>query len=426
VERAALQVKVPGFLRALPIPMATLFVLDGLANVIDFAFYFWMGRSLFPSDFASLQTLNAVILVYVTASGVFQPVISRFVAEARGRGEEALVPGIFQTFLGPALGVGLGLGILILVLSGGLARLFNLPVWSIQLSAALILLSTLRPVAAGVLQGRENFARFGFTRLVQASARILLGVVLVRAGLGLVGAVIALPFGWLVSVLCAFLLLGRGTWRTDSPRAQDLLRKGWVLSAFALLAYFAFMSLTSLDLVWVNRNFGGQMAGAYSVLVLMRRIIALLPGVAVLVMYPRVAKALAEGRSPARLLAQTAVIIVATGGALTLIYFVFGNQLITLIFGAGYHSGAPLIGWMGLAMLGVSLAAIWLSYYLAEKPRGFVLLLGAGVGLEWLLLNLLPPSLSAATLAFGATGWLLALGGLLLYLFKSRGRVAYA
>ena len=61
----------------------SLFLLDGLANVIDFTFHFWMGRVLIPSDFAILQTLNSVALVYVTASGVFQPVVSRFVAEAQ-------------------------------------------------------------------------------------------------------------------------------------------------------------------------------------------------------------------------------------------------------------------------------------------------------------------------------------------------------
>lgn len=426
MELAALRVKIPDFLRSLSIPVAALFVLDGLANLIDFAFYFWMGRNLFPSDFAVLQTLNVVILVYVTASGVFQPVISRFVAEARGRGEEALVPGIFRTFLGPAAALGLGLGILIFAFSNGFARLFNVPAWSIQFSAALIFFSTLRPVAAGVLQGRENFIPFGFTRLLQAAARMLLAVVLVRAGLGLVGAVIALPFGWLVSVVCAFLLLGRPTRRGSGPAAPGLLRRGWALSAFALLAYFAFMSLTSLDLIWVNRNLSGHLAGAYSTLVLMRRIIALLPGVAVLVMYPRIARTLAEGRSPDRVLTRTATIILGTGAALSLIYFVFGDQIIALVFGSAYRAAAPLLGWMGLAMLGVSLASIWLSYSLAEKPRGFVLLLAASVGLEWLLLNLLPASLGGATLAFGATGWSLALGGLVLYLVKSRRRVVHA
>ena len=84
---------------------ASLFLLDGLANVIDFAFHFWMGRVLIPADFAVLQTLNSVALVYVTASGVFQPVVSRFVAEARGR---KTIPSLryFKPFCAPPSGSG--------------------------------------------------------------------------------------------------------------------------------------------------------------------------------------------------------------------------------------------------------------------------------------------------------------------------------
>jgi len=398
---------------------ASLFLLDGLANVIDFAFHFWMGRVLIPSDFAILQTLNSVVLVYVTASGVFQPVVSRFVAEARGSGQNDSIAAIFQTFLRAALWLGLVFAILVLLLSNLISQLLNLPIWTIQLSAALIFLSTLRPIAAGVLQGQENFIAFGVTRLALSLGRIILVFFLIQTGLGLRGAVIALPFGWLVSVLCAFLLLERSLWKSLADVQGHFLSEGWKLSFYALLAYISYMSLTSLDLVWVNQNLNGESAGAYASLVLLRRVIALLPGVAVTVMFPRIAKTLAEGRLPDRLLMTTAAIILVAGGVLSLLYFIYGDQLIAIIFGPGYQAASPLLGWMGMAMLGVSLSSIWLNYYLAEKPRNFVILLGIAVILEWLLLNLFPPSMQSAVLAFGGTGWLLTLAGLLLYIFKS-------
>ena len=394
---------------------ATFFLLDGLANAIDFAFHFWMGRVLIPADFAILQTLNSIMLVYTTASGVFQPVVGRFVAEARGQGRDQAIPAIFQSYLRVACWLGLILSILVFLSSNFIAQIFNLPAWTIQISAALIFLSTLRPIAAGVLQGQERFISFGLTRLALSLGRIFIVFVLLQAGLGLTGAVMALPFGWLISVTCTFLLLGGSLWKRQRLPDRNLLREGWELSAYALLAYFAYMSLTSLDLVWVNRNLTGEEAGAYASLVLMRRIVALLPAVAVTVMFPRIAKSLAAGDRPHHLLIQTAAIILAASGALTILYFIFADQLIRVIFGTTYQSAAPLLGWMGFAMIGVSLSSVWLNYYLAEKPRNFVILLGAAVALEWLLLNLLPTSMQNAVFAFGATGWLLAGGGLLLY-----------
>jgi O-antigen/teichoic acid export membrane protein len=178
------------------------------------------------------------------------------------------------------------------------------------------------------------------------------------------------------------------------------------------------MSLTSLDLIWVNLTLDGEQAGAYASLVLLRRIIALLPGVAVTVMFPRIARTLAEGRAPDRLLAQASGIVLAASGALTVLYFIFDDSLIPLIFGETYRAAVPLLGWMGLAMMGISLSSVWLNFFLAERPRNFVILSGIAVALEWLFLNVFPRSLQGAVLAFGATGWLLALGGLVLYQIK--------
>jgi O-antigen/teichoic acid export membrane protein len=397
---------------------SALFLLDGLANAIDFTFHFWLGRLLIPADFAVLQTLNSVALVYTTASGVFQPVVSRFIAEARGKGQSASAPAIFQSFLRAAFWLGLILSLLVFMFARGVGQLLNLPAWTIQISAAVILFSSLRPIAAGSLQGSENFIAFGLVRLALSMGRILLLLIFVKVGMGFTGAVIALPFGWLVSVLCGFLLLGRSFWKRSKLSTIQLLREGWKLSFYALLAYLAYMTLTSLDLIWVNQNLTGELAGAYAGLVLMRRIVALLPGVAVTVMFPRVVRSLAEGKLPTRILARTAAVILAVSGTLSLLYFIFGTQLIRVIFGNDYQAASPLLGWMGVAMIGISLSSVWLNYYLAERPRNFVILLGISVGLEWILLNLLPLSMQSAVLAFGAIGWLLSIAGLALYILN--------
>ncbi|HJR78980.1 MAG TPA: oligosaccharide flippase family protein [Anaerolineales bacterium] len=404
----------PQLQSAVEFQTVSFFLLDGLANGVDFAFHFWMGRVLIPSDFAILQTLNSVVLIYTTASGVFQPVVGRFVAEARGRAQSDSIEGIFQTFLRAGFWLGIVFATLMLLLSNPIARMLNLPNWTVRIGAGVVFLSTLRPIAVGVLQGREDFLSFGLTRLALSLGRIILVFFLIQAGLGLTGAVWALPFGWFVSLLCAFLLLRKSLW-TEHATPKALLREGWRLSFYALLAYVMYMLLTSLDLMWVNRTLEGELAGAYASLVLLRRIVALLPGVAVTVMFPHIAKTLAAGRPPDRLLAQTAGIILAASGALTFLYFIFDDLFITFFFGQAYQAAAPLLGWMGIAMIGVSLSSVWLNYFLAEKPRNFVILLGIAVALEWLLLNLVPRSLQGAVLAFGGTGWLLTLGGLILY-----------
>jgi O-antigen/teichoic acid export membrane protein len=404
----------------------SLFILDGLANVADFIFHFWMGRILIPSDFAILQTLNSVVLVYTTASGVFQPVVSRFVAEARGRGNEDSIPAIIHAFLRAAFWLGLIMAILAFIFSKSIAQLFNLPAWTIQISAALVFLSTLRPIAIGALQGQERFLPFGLSRFIIAFGRLSFAALFVYYGYALRGVITAFPLGWITGIVVAFAFLGRPIFQPNGAAPQGLLREGWKLSVYALLAYIFFMSLTSIDLVWVNRHLTGELAGAYASLVLMRRVVALLPGVAVVVMFPRVAKILAQKKLPDGLLLRTAIIIITASGALTSLYFFFNQKIISIIFGDAYLSASSLLGWMGLSMIGVSLASVWLNFYLAYKPQNFLLLLGVAFALEWLLLKTLDPSLQNAVIAFGTTGWLLSIGGLLLYLFKYRKELKHA
>ncbi|MDK1029981.1 MAG: hypothetical protein QGD96_11730 [Anaerolineae bacterium] len=404
----------------------SLFILDGLANVIDFGFHFWMGRVLIPADFAILQTLNSVLLVYITASSVFQPVVSRFVTEARGKGTEDSIPGIFQSFLRAALWLGVGLAILIYLFSTQIAQTLNLPTWTVQISVGLIFLSTLRPIALGLLQGAERFIPYGFARFATALGRLLISIILIAFGFGLQGALVGFLVGWLIGVVTAFLFLTKNMWIKTKPLESGYLRKGLRLSGYALLAYIAFMSLTSIDLIWVQRNLSGDLAGAYASLVVLRRAVALLPGVAVVVMFPRIVKHLAAGQLPDRTLIKTAGFIFAAGGAMTFLFFVFDEELILLIFGGAYLVASPLLGWMGFGMIGFSLSAIWLNFYLAHKPRNFVILLVMALGLEWLLLTHSQPSMANALIVFALTSWLLSFAGLLLYLFKNRNEIIYA
>jgi O-antigen/teichoic acid export membrane protein len=226
-------------------------------------------------------------------------------------------------------------------------------------------------------------------------------------------------------VLAALLPLA-GLLREPGNPVPGLARRGWNLSVHALLAYLAFMSLAGLDLIWVNRELGGDQAGVYAGLVLLRRVVALLPGAAVTVMFPRIAACLAAGRLPDRLLANTAGVIFAACGALTAVFFLAAPVILTHVFSPVYSNAAPLLGWMALGMTGMAASSIWLNYYLAEKPAAYISFLFIGVALETVLLISLPAGLGSGVLAFGVTGWSLALAGLGLYLVKSRPALAAA
>lgn len=414
-------------------PLGLLFLIDLLTNVADYTFHLFLGRALTPGDFAIVQTINTSLLIVVTTFGVMQPVVARFTAEAEAQGQaEARQRAIFQLFFGQSLALGLALTLLVWLGRQPLARWLNVPEAAVSLSALMVMLALVRPVVAGLLQGRQQFAWYGLTRTAFAIARLALAVLFVGflGGRALAG-VATIPLAALLSLMMGLAFVGGSIWQHGQaptmgastrpryapgvPRMRHLAVEGWRLSLAALLAYAAYMSLQSIDLLWVNRSLPPRLAGSYAAAVVLRRVLALLPGAVIVIFFPRVVTIVTRKGLPDRLLAKTATIIAGTTVVLTAGYFAFGRPLVALTFGASYADAASLLGWMGLAMVGYGLASIWLNLFLATRPWVFVVLLLGTLALEIALLVALPATLEWITAIFVLSGWLLAVGGLVVY-----------
>jgi O-antigen/teichoic acid export membrane protein len=224
--------------------------------------------------------------------------------------------------------------------------------------------------------------------------------------------------------MAGLLFVGHTIWQRGQRLPGRELWQGWRLSLAAFLAYAMYMSFFSLDLVWVNRYFVPELAGGYAAAVVLWRVVALLPGVAVVILYPRLVTWVKAGRVPDKLLWQVGALVMGSGAGITAVYFLLDAAIIQFVFGAAYAVAAPILGWMGLAMVGFGLGSVWLNLFLATRPWPFVVASIVLVGVQLGLLRLFHGTLMAVTAVFAVTGWALAIGGLVLYLFWLRPQLA--
>jgi O-antigen/teichoic acid export membrane protein len=408
---------------------AFLFGVDSFTNLVDYGFHVYLSRALLPGQFAVVQAVNAVFLILVTAFGVMQPVMARFVAEAEtGAGSRSPTTGpqsrvIFQRFFRFSAALGLLLVGLVWLGRHPVGQWLNVPPAAVGLGATMILLALLRPVVGGMLQGQQRFVAFGSTRSLHALGRFAAGVLLISLGGGTLAAIAAFPIGGIVALLGGLLFLGWAVWRPGAPPKSQLWRDAFRLSAAAFIAFAAYMSMINSDLIWVNRSFSGETAGAYATAVLLRRVMALLPGAVLVVMYPRVVARVTSGQLPDSILWKAAALVSGSTVVLTGLYVVLGPAIIQLAFGQAYVAAAPLLGWMGVGMLGYGLGSIWMNLYLATRPLPFVGMLAAMAVLQHTLLASFHQDVYQATAIFVLGGWVLALGGLLIYLLVLRPRL---
>ena len=405
-----------------------LFLFDGLANVIDYAFHIFLGRTLTPGDFADFQTINAAFLVVVTGFGVMQPVVSRFVAGTTTTSTPTHnlppeVRGMFRTVFRLSILVGIIAGVGVWLMRSPIAANLGVPVWSVGAIAWAVALVFSRPVLMGMLQGMERFVAYGMMRVLFAGGRLVSGVLLVLLGYSLFGALAAVSLGMVAAVFGGLVMVGVGVWRAGTTLGLDRAWEMVRLSLAALFAYLAHTTLLSADLFWVNRAFPAETAGLYASGVLLRRILLLLPGVVTIVLFPRVAAAAKQFRTPDRDVWFGVGIVMFVVLAGTGAYIVMGEWLLGLMFGGGYAAAAVWLGWMGVAILGYSLGTVWMNVFLASRPWPYVILLVVTLGGLRVLFPLWGTSILSVLQVFALGGAVLAIGGGLLYVFWLRNQL---
>jgi O-antigen/teichoic acid export membrane protein len=273
-----------------------------------------------------------------------------------------------------------------------------------------------------MLQGQAQFLGFGLTRTGFAIGRFLLAILFISViGRHATVAIAAYPLGGIISIGVAAWFLGRGVWQSGRTVSNETMRQGYQLSAAAFIAYAAYMGLQNVDLIWVNRVFSAEQAGNYASAVVLRRVLAVLPGAVTVILYPRIVQRVKAGELPDKLLIQATALIVLPTVAASAVLLLGGEWIITLLFGSSYASAAPLLGWLGIAMIGFGVATVWLNLFLATRPWGFVGYLIALTGGQFLFLQLFAPtSLQQVAQIFAAGGWGVAIGGGLIYIFWLR------
>ncbi len=421
-----------------------LLALDNLTNLFDYLFHIYLARVLLPGDFVMVQAVNGVMVLLVTVFAVMQPVVARYVTEGGGQdtvgsgrdsvgsgqytvgsgrdtvgsGRDSVVGGLFRYYLGWSGVVGVGLVLGCWLVARPISLWLRVPGTAVYWLAAMLFLGVVRPVVTGVLQGQGRFVAFGLVRLVYALGRFLLAGLFLFLGMGAMGVVAAIPIGSLLALGLGLGYLGGQVWRPGPPLPARF-RHGFGLSLAAFAAFAAYMSLQTSDLLWVNHLFTPAAAGQYASAVLLRRIVLLLPSAVLVWLYPQIVAQVQNGQTPDKLLAKAVGWVTAPALLLTLVYFVWGEWISQLTFAGAYALNGRLLGWMGVAMVGYGVVSVWLNLFLATRPWPFVGLL-VGTAVLQLVLLTIQNSLLSVTAVFAITGWMVVLGGLLLYLFWLR------
>ncbi len=375
-------------------------------NVSNFIFHVIISRLLGPASYGALGALLGIITVLTVPMAAAQAAITQAVA---GRGDKAGASA--RPHLARALGWTILAGAACLGLIAAASPLIGSFLHLRSLVPALFLGLWLLPsivaiLPQGVLIGRLSFKPVGVALTVGAIGRLAAGVVLVQAGLGTSGAMLATAFG--AGVTCMLLLwhmrsqLGRrpnpvaldagitaaptegddvarssrpGISATDKPASTpgdhrngglDLKPSTAALSIAALTGSAVFLGIDT----FLARHFlTPTAAGFYAAAAVAARIALFLPSAIALIAFPHFVSSRSKGDNVAsrRHLMQSLAGIGLLGTASALFITAFPNLVVSVLFGDHYAASASVVGVLSMSADIMGLITLLVYYHLARK-----------------------------------------------------------
>jgi glycosyltransferase involved in cell wall biosynthesis/O-antigen/teichoic acid export membrane protein len=355
-------------LRALVRGVAALFLSVGLLNASNYAFHVVATRILAPSEYGGLSGLLAMLLVLSVPCGVLQTVVAKRTAMLRADGGEGLDALTARTTRGLAL-LGGAIAAVVVIASPLVGAFVHVGLVPALLLAPFAFFAIVASAPLGVLQGQKRFAALGWATSSGVVVRFVVGVALMSAGWGIVGALLgsAVAQVAVLGISLRLLRLPGHVWATAGASIQ------WVRGELAstLAALTGFWLLVETDIVLARHYFGAHDSGVYAAAGILARAVLFLPAAVALVALPHFAEA---GRDVERSrqwlrLSLTATGALAFGAALVLA--LFGRPLLSLTFGTDYAVGDGLLAILAPAMASLALTSVLLYFHIAAGSRAY-------------------------------------------------------
>jgi glycosyltransferase involved in cell wall biosynthesis/O-antigen/teichoic acid export membrane protein len=378
------------------------------ANLIALIFTIVFARVLHSSGYGSLAALVSTFLILSVPGSALQMTVAREVSRGVAEGERHPAAGVWGWLTTLGL-VTLGATAVSILARDPIAKAIgvgDLP-WAAAAAVPAGCLWLILSVQRGALQGLQRYRLVGASLIVEAAARLLAGLALVGAGMGVTGAFL----GTAISVGTVALALSIPLLRAAGPHSQhherplrDLIGRAWApVAALSLIAV-----LQNVDVIVVKHVASETAAGAYAAAaVIAKGVIWVAVGLG-LYLLPEAARRTRMGVDARPVLVRTLALVGMVAIPAFLLYVVAARPLLVTIFGSSYGRASGALPWLAIAMSLLACAYLSVQYLLALERANFLWALAVAAVAEPLVLQAIGSRITAVAVGLLAVQLVLA------------------
>lgn len=383
-----------------------------LSGVLGYVYQILIGRALHPAEFALFSSIMALFMFLSSPMSAISMLIVRKVSALKAQNCLHLIKSLF--FRINKVLFFCGAGVLLICWLGAPYLQHYLKVENllpIGLFGLILIFSIFNAIFVAFFQGLQRFIWLGIFGLLGTFGKILISISLIALGFGVNGA--------LLGVLCSMALifaLGLPILLRSLPVQvpHRSLHLNWSLlksAAPVFIATTAFAAMTQLDMAIVNWYFSPREAGLYAAASVLGKAVLYLPGGLTLALFPMVAESHSKGGSGFGIFRQAVIFTVISCGIVACIYWVFGDLIISILYGDSYKGAGKILHWYGFAILPLTVVVIAEQYLIAKGKVLFSWIFLLILPIELLVIYIWHSELWMILLAMGGFGLLLAIIG---------------
>ena len=357
---------------------AVFFIGSIVTAFLNYLYYPVMSRLMTVERFGEVQT----IFSFVFLSGVILTVFRMIVLHiASNRIDEGVVPtgppdqndSVIASLFTATLATHLPFVILLIVASPALSEFFAFETsWNFAVFALYFTLTIPFTFYGAHLTGKSKFGTVSIANIIQAFGKLIFAALFVILGLDVFGAIGALVIASFLALLYIrtkskdFLLS-----LTPSNNVRRALKKEFSYGLLILISLGLVTFLYAADVLVVKRLFSPEIAGTYSGIATIARIIFFATGSISTVLLSSIKIRNTPAINQAILLKAT-LFVCMIGGSALLLFTLFPNQIITLLIGKKFVPMAHHLPYLSLYLFLVSLLNLFVAYFIALRLKSLL------------------------------------------------------
>lgn len=350
-----------------------------VANAGNYLLNVVLGRWLTPAEFADANLMVTIMLLVTAVAISLQMIAARFVGIHVVRNDTTSTAALARWLERRAWAVGAVLALGLIAGAGVLSSFFNSEsAWPFAILGLGMPFYLAQAVGRGVLQGRLNFRPLAATFVLEMVVRVTLGVALVAAGFGVVGATIGLAASFVATWWHVRVLVGSHDRHTLEKRA---VRELVVYAGPIALLLLGQIIVNNGDVLIAKRFLEPETAGVYAAIALVGRAVFFLSWSVATTLFPAAAQRGERGEDANGLLWGGLAIVAAMGVCFVAGAAFLGGTVLGRVFGPEYSEVSGPLAWYAFATSLFAMANLIVSHHLSTgRTTEAVLLLLGGFG----------------------------------------------